>query len=387
MARRTVDHAGIRYTVSMDGAIPEGGLASAIVFARVVDELTGQPPQARVAIETTFAGLQPRSAGDGLVGFSAIPRIALTQLRTQAYNIPVRLSASHYLDTYADAVIGPQATFPNAFAPVDLGEIELHREGVVLRGRVGEPVGLDIVGIAGADIRVIGIWRSIPGGAVPPPADAPNVISLLQGAYFGRTLAAARVRRRAMTPVPADERVLTTEARAGSDVLRVSNRIGVAAGQIILIEADASRREYMTVASVAGAASPDGEAVLTLTFPLRRAHAEGTLVQRVTPQAPGADNLLTAEPIPGDVCLLCATLTDLGVPEVVEIHGGPNPPEFHLMSRFAVVSDASGFYRLPPLSRVAQLEIEVNDGVHAPLLRTFQPEYELVENRLDFTLL
>ena len=55
------------------------------------------------------------------------------------------------------------------------------------------------------------------------------------------------------------------------------------------------------------------------------------------------------------------------------------------MRRFSVSSDAAGYYRLPPLSRVAQLELRAERGALIPIQMEFRPDYRVRENRLDFT--
>jgi hypothetical protein len=51
-----------------------------------------------------------------------------------------------------------------------------------------------------------------------------------------------------------------------------------------------------------------------------------------------------------------------------------------------VTSDALGNYRLPLLSRVAELELTANDGVHAAVPLLVIPQYGYQDNRVDFLL-
>jgi hypothetical protein len=56
---------------------------------------------------------------------------------------------------------------------------------------------------------------------------------------------------------------------------------------------------------------------------------------------------------------------------------------------FSVTSDAAGYYRLPPLSRVAQLEVHAEKIVGAQTFHAttvFRPDYQQRDNRLDFIL-
>jgi len=70
----------------------------------------------------------------------------------------------------------------------------------------------------------------------------------------------------------------------------------------------------------------------------------------------------------------------------VEIDDGVAPPEYHLVAQFSTTTDADGFYRLPPLNRVGQLELTADDGVAPAVRQTVIPNYELIQNTVDFSL-
>jgi hypothetical protein len=383
--RRVVTNGKWTYTISPDADLPEGMLARAVVSARLLDELTGRPPRTSITIETATPGLSPRVAEDGLIGLAAIPTRVFTRLDTQPYTIPLEMAASGFVPIQRTVTLGPQASFPDTFAGIDLGDLDLHREPVVIRGRVTDAAGLVTTPVAGASVRITGLWRTPPPANVVVPPVAPNLISLSPRAYFDRLAAVGQVRQREMVPVFGDSRTLLEDAIAGSITLQVSNRIGVVAGDILLVDAGvAELAEYMTVQTLAGSASPDLPATITLTYALRNMHAANAVVERVTPQAPGADNALSADAVPGDVCLLLTGMAGLAAANVIEIHGGVQAAEYHICSRFETVTDASGYYRLPPLSRVAQLNLAVDDGVHPVQTQTITANYELVENLIDF---
>lgn len=385
--RRIVTEGAWTYTISPDLDLPAGALMSAIVSARLVDEISGEPPRDAISIDTDAQGLTSRVAQDGLVGLAAIPRRAFPALRLQAYVIPFEIAADGFVPVERTVTLGPQAGFPGTFSGINLGQLDLHREPVVLRGRVTELVGLTATPIGGAAVRVTGIWRTPPPATVATPPDPPNLVSLRPRVYFDRTAAAGLLRRRELVPVVGDSRVLIADAKRGETELRVSNRVGVVAGDILLVDTDApDLSEYLTVLSVAGASTPDQPATVTVTYPLRITHQANVEVRRVTPQPPGANNAFAAATIPGDSCVLLNSLTGLAAANVVESHGGLQPAEYHLLSRFEATTDASGYYRLPPISRVAQLNLEVNDGVHPPQTQTVSLDYGLVENRVDFSL-
>jgi hypothetical protein len=385
--RRTVTQGRWTYTISPDVDLPRGALPSAIVAARLVDELTGSPPRGPVRVSCDSPALTPRVAEDGLVGLAAVPYLAFPQLAVETYTITLGIEADGYVPVRRSVTLGPQAGFPDSFALLELGRVDLHREPVAIVGTVtaGAPGATPAPNAA---VRVTGIWRTPPPANVAMPASTPNVVSLRPRIYFDRSAAGGGcLRRREMISVGGDTRVLLEDAVAGSSSLRVSNCLGVAPGGILLVGAGVpDLAEYMTVQSVAGASTPDQTATIVLTYALRNRHPAGAVVQRVTPQAPGADNPFEADAAAGDACALLASMSGLAAAQVIEILGGAPPSEYHLLSRFETLSDAAGHYRLPPLSRVAQLEIQADDGVHPPSTQAVSPEYGLVENLVDFSI-
>jgi len=382
--RVTIVDRGWRYTVSPDEPLAAGARPSAVAFATLVDECTQRPPDRRIDVDTTFPGLSPRIALP-VVGLAGIPRAAFSALATTAYTVQLEISGDRYVTVRRTAVLGPQPTFPATFVATDLGTIDLHSEPVSVRGRVGLSTGTVIAPIAGAAVRVTGIWRTLPAGVLPPPSDPPTVVALRPPLYFDRAAAVGLVRQREMVPVVGDTRTLLEQARASTPTLRVSNSNGVAAGSILRVDSAPERWEFATVLSVVAGSTVDQPATVTLTYPLREEHAPGTDVIRVTPQAAGADIALGLDATEGDTCLLLTSMAAIVSAAIVELHGGPSAVEYHHVSRFSTVSSAEGFYRLPPISRVAQIEIEVDDGVHAPLTQVVAPDYALPENRVDFT--
>jgi hypothetical protein len=58
--------------------------------------------------------------------------------------------------------------------------------------------------------------------------------------------------------------------------------------------------------------------------------------------------------------------------------------EYHAASYFQAVSDAQGFFRFPPLSRVAQCVLHCHDGVHADQDVNHRPDYGSEISRIDF---
>ena len=82
-------------------------------------------------------------------------------------------------------------------------------------------------------------------------------------------------------------------------------------------------------------------------------------------------------------------LTGLAGASEIQISSPAGADEYHRVMKFTVISDADGYFRLPPLSRVAQPKIRAEKTVGVELLRTdviLRPDYEQRENRLDLAL-
>lgn len=74
MARRSVVHAGVRYTVADDDPASQDLLPWAVLRTRVIDELTLAPPIPPVTLTSTLRSARPRVAEGGVCGLVARPR-------------------------------------------------------------------------------------------------------------------------------------------------------------------------------------------------------------------------------------------------------------------------------------------------------------------------
>jgi len=84
--------------------------------------------------------------------------------------------------------------------------------------------------------------------------------------------------------------------------------------------------------------------------------------------------------------LLTAALAGIAGASTIEIADGIAPPEYHIVSQFSVLTDPGGFYRLPALNRVGQLELAVDDGVNPIVHMIVVPNYELAQNIVNIAL-
>lgn len=389
MARQTIEDYGIVYTIAMDDEIPISERNWAIVKGRVIDEITGEPPKTLVDIKTEHPGLIPKAANDGLVGLIGIPARLFPELNIQDYSFQLTVEAAGYIPLGYENRIGPIGQFPAEFEPFEIpeGDLSLHREPILISGRVIDENGTTITPISNAAIIITGIWRLLSDDINDTDtSEAPNIVSLQPSLYFNREAGTARLRRHEMVPVANEDKHILRHTHDGSNVLHISNRINIGTSDIIVIDdGDTELTEYLTIDDISGSSSDSESALVTLTHPVAKVHRIDSIVKKVNPQVPGADNLFNSNAISGDVCVFLDSMTDLDSANVVHIHDGSNPDEYHILRRFSVTSNSNGYFRLPPISRVVQVKIEVQHGP-STIEKDLTIDYSLRENRIDFKI-
>ena len=394
MTRRTIQANGRIYTFSPDDAVPLSERTWALVSARLVDEITGEPPRSAVTIKAAEPGFIPRVASDGLVGLIGIPLRVFPRLATQSYTVNLTVTAEGYIALHTTVKVKQNANFPDTFTPTDKGDLLLHREPIIIRGRtvLFDKGTSTTKPLPGVKIRVTGIWRTFPPANLHVPAEPPDIVSLQPALYFPRppegpqSPAAAQLRSVNMVPVMGEDKTLLEWVPKDSNSIKVSNRKNIGKGDVLLIDPlEPDSMEFLPIASIAGASTDDQPARITLTYPLAHPHRDGSLVGKVLVQAMGVNNQFAQKAIAGDTCVFLASMNNLSSATTAVISDGSNPDEYHSLSTFSVQSDPAGYFQLPPLSRVAQLEMQADDGgVHKTVTQVFSPDYSLGENHIGF---
>jgi hypothetical protein len=253
----------------------------------------------------------------------------------------------------------------DAFAPLDLGDLALRRQPVQVRGRTVARTVAGSTPVPNATVRVSRLWRTAADVRNHVPPVAARIAGLWPGVYAERAAATA------VTPIaPAtaagDGKLLAAGAVAGAGAVQLTDGVNLVAGtSVVAIDAgDASRHERLAVTALAPGFSPQEPAAATLRYPLRQAHAAGAPVARIVPGAPvGLAKQLADGALPGDRTVF---LDDPALPAAtgtVRIDAGANA-EYQQYALFDVTSDADGYYTLPPLHRVAQVEVEAHAAGH-----------------------
>ena len=384
--RTTVADGPASHVANLDGTQIIGAVRQAIVVLQATDELTGAPVTEPVAVSTSIVGLRAAASDSGYGGLVGVPERVLPGLATIAtpYRVDVAVRVPGYIPWSTVVAFTAQAGFPGSFDAKDLGVVPLHRLPVSIGVRT---VSLDAHNkpqpLGGAAVRVSAIWRHV--GDLTGAGAAANMISLPLGVSQDWPAGTALDSVSLLGPVEPPRR-LTIAAAPGVRSLDVSVLGALTAGDLVGLDtADAGRREYLPVtgSDTTDAASP---AVLQTGGPVRVAHARDSVARRVPPP-PGApaDATVTAAAEPGDVTVFVDTVAALAADEIVRASGGGLVDEYLDSHLFQGTTDATGFVRLPALSRVAAVELTATGGALSATAR-FSPDYSSPTNFVVLTL-
>lgn len=370
-----------------EGVPSEADRMRVVVSARLLDEMSGDPIAVSVSLSTTSSpGLHPRICSGGLVGLVGRPARLFPTLSVDAIPLAMRVTAPGYVPMELEGTLGPLPGFPEQFFPLELGDVSLHRAAVGLSGRTLRRNGLSPMVVAGATVELAGYWASFPPANVNPATviAPPNLISISPPMYRHREAALTTVRRRDLLPVAGQDKRLLLTADAGQNRLRLSNRSGLAINGLLTIDRDdPAHREHILISDVEAVSYTDQAAWITLAHPLAHLHRENTVCLPSNLAASGPLNALGRDAIPGDVTIFPASLTGLASGSTLEISGGTSAVEFHEGQFYRVVSDADGFFRLPPLQRAAMALIHSERlGLPTPADERFAPDYRRADNHL-----
>lgn len=386
MACRTelVDGQSLRYCP--DDPPPVTDRVRAICRARVVDEITNEPAEVDLTVTTASSTLFPRATRGGIVGLVGQPFRALPALALTLADLDLRIAAPGYLPLDLATTIGPIAGFPGAFAPVDLGTVGLHRVAVELAGRTLRRASLTPTVVAGALVRVDGYWPTFPPPNVIPAAvmAPPTLVHVSAGFYAARETATGTLRQRAVAPVAGVDKELVLPAGRGEVRLRLSDRQALGVGSLLIIDdADPGRREHILVNQVDTSSSVDQPAWVTLEYPIAYTHLAHDVCRVGAIGAAGPLNLLNRAALPGDETAFTAALAGVATGDIVEIDDAGGPPEYHQASLYRTTSDPDGYFRLPPVTRVAMVLLHAERlGLIPPDDAMVTPDYRIAENRL-----
>jgi len=335
----------------------------AVLTLTMLDEITGLPPSPPPAASTTTVGLLARATAGGLAGLVGsplgrwMPDFVTRVPYVTGAPLQLSLGGAGFLPVALTASIGAEPGYPAAFVPVDLGSIALHRSPVSIAART---VSRTRVVRAGASVTLDGIWPTL--ADLVNPAAVPNLISLASPLYAHRDATATVAQQNLTAAPPAEAKLLLRPANVGDRSVRLSDQVALAPGTIVALDPqDPGRAEYLAVTAITDlGAGPSFPAIATLGFPLARPHPAGATAIRMIPAAAGAANLLSLPARNGDVTLFPAAMAGLDATMSAVVIAGGAAAEYHAASLVAGTSDDSGYVRLPPVHRVAQLRLRVH---------------------------
>jgi hypothetical protein len=360
----------------------------ALVGARAIDEIGGRPvqvsevstPDRRLALHVV-----PRIARDGVVGLAGKPASLFPDLGLVPAPVPIHIAASGYLSRSLDGTLGPIVGFPGSFAPLDHGDVPMHRVGVAFTGRVvqrGTPGNLPL---AGATVEVDGLWSSYPPPNVMPGAvmEPPQVVALTPGLY-GDHPSATLARCDLAEDLPQTKRLLLPAPR-GARRLRLDNRQTLAVGMPLLVDPlDAGRREVIGIHTIDTGFSDDQPAWVELDYPLAHLHrAQAKVVPASVPATHDPRNLARAS-LAGDPIAFLNASAPWAELALIQVDDGAHALEYQWIQHYATVADAAGYFRLPRLSRLALFRLRATHPTPPqPLQLIIEPEYGLAEQNLS----
>ena len=346
-----------------DDAPPLADRMRAIASARLIDEISLQPLQRDISVTTTRSDLYPRVSRGGLVGLVGQPARTFPGLDTNPTTIDLNITCSGFLPMALQGALGPVAGFPDAFAPLDFGDVPMHRTGVALEGRVVRRTPLSAVPLAGATVQVDALWSHPPPANWAPPAfaEAPNIVSLAPGLYRARA-ATTNIRQRALSPA-GTAKTLVNSASPGTRRIRVSDSTSLTAGSVIMIDRDVpDRTEVIPIAAIDPTLGTDVPAWITLAHPVGWLHRAGAACIAVVPQPPLFPSTLSRAAIAGDCTAFTASAPAFTNDAFVEIDDtapddNAGDPEYQRVGLYQTTTDAAGYFHLPPVARVALVRL------------------------------
>ena len=291
---------------------------------------------------------------------------------------------------------------PDTFATPPMVRVPMRRRAVSIVGRVvrrNTATGVTNP-VSNAAVTVTDFWRTAAAvrsnpsnGAMtdPTPANRQFAVSVSPGVLAERPAGASV--GPVVLPTANDDRRLSLASEAADARIEVDRRQNLQPApaplpnRLLLVDAtDPGASEYHTIATIAPATAGPSEPVsIGLTLSLARSHRAGAVVARLNPGAfgPPGHTLMSAA-ARGDRCLFLDAAIPLPAPATLRLSGGTAVDEFQTFAPLSVRSDANGYFRLPPIQRMARVAVTVDDGLgHVLPPIEIDPDYGEPEHRID----
>jgi hypothetical protein len=297
--------------------------------------------------------------------------------------------------TLAAAIVHPHAVgaavVADEFAPVAVADILMHRVAVTIGGRSvrRNASGIGTTPVANASIAVQGIWRTAQDVRQHLPPATAATVSLAPGLYAARAVGAA-LAAQDLPAVAGDDKLLVDQASSSDSSIAISNRLNLVAPpspppfSVLRIDAgNPEAAEYIGLAGADGFGGANEPGRVALDHALRVPHRRDALVQLAAPQSAAAPKFFADAGAPGDTCVFLSDIAGLDTADTVAITGGTAAREYQQVRTFTVVSNAEGYFLLPPMSRIAQIRLQASAPALSTVTLEFQPDYSQRGNWLD----
>ena len=259
------------------------------------------------------------------------------------------------------------AVVPDEFAPVAVADILMHRAPVTIGGR--------------------SVRRNASGIGTTPVANASIAV---QGPDCIPRARSAALAAQDLPAVTGDDKLLIDQTSSGDSFIGISNRLNLVAPplpppySVLRIDAGTPEAtEYIGLAGAGGLGGANEAGRVALDHALRMPHRRDALMQLVAPQPAAVPKFFADAGAPGDTCVFLSDIAGLDTADTVAITGGAAPREYQRVRTFTAVSDADGYFQLPPVSRVAQIRLAASAPALPAVTIEFQPNYSQRGNWLD----
>jgi hypothetical protein len=270
---------------------------------------------------------------------------------------------------------------PAALTSIDLGDVALHRRGVVVRGRVMvfDPPTQSWQPPAAATLDITYTWRRQADVTNEFAKEVLHMVSIAPGIYRDRAAATDILQPVDLVNVPGDEKTLAQPVVPGAASARVSNAKGLAAGITLQLDVDhPDVAEVLPLSAFTPTGTPDEPATVDVAMPLAVDHRTGVGVRHVTTASVLAAKAFDADGLAGDPVVSLVDVTFGGTPTAARIGTGP-AEEFQRVALFSAATDSNGYFEFPPLSRVAKVRIAATVPPNPPQQIDLQPDYGSIE--------
>jgi hypothetical protein len=181
-------------------------------------------------------------------------------------------------------------------------------------------------------------------------------------------------------------KTLVDDVAAEAIELRLSDGLSLNLNDVVAIDADdLGRREIVEIAQIVMPGTASDWVRVRINQPIAIPHRRGCMVRRLQAAVPNPAPSLNYAAERGDCALLFDTTGIVGTHQI-RLSDPPSRRSYHRLTVLETISDAQGFYRLPPLARAGRVEVLAREvAVLNPAQGTAElvPDYDRDEIQLD----